>query len=110
MAANYARRTLQISSKTLLSCTSSSSSSSSITFASKASRLSGLGLASAGPNSASRLSVHKRILSRLPVELSGVQQSLMPLHSVTASALLTSLLSVYNDNWGCLSEGFATTL
>ncbi|KAK4598096.1 hypothetical protein RGQ29_015552 [Quercus rubra] len=110
MAANYARRTLQISSKTLLSCTSSSSSSSSTTFASKASRLSGLGLASAGPNSASRLSVHKRILSRLPVALSGVQQSLMPLHSVTASALLTSLLSVYNDNWGCLSEGFATTL
>ena len=34
-----------------------------------------------------------------------MQQSLMPLHSVTASALLTSLLSVYNDNWGCLSEG-----
>ena len=32
-------------------------------------------------------------------------QSLMPLHSVTASALSTSLLSLQNDKWGCLSEG-----
>ena len=29
----------------------------------------------------------------------------MPLHSVTASALLTSLLSLSNQSWGCLSEG-----
>lgn len=42
---------------------------------------------------------------RLPVELTGMQQSLMPLHSVTASALFTSLLSLHNHNWGCLSEG-----
>lgn len=42
---------------------------------------------------------------RLPVELTGVQLSLMPLHSVTASALFTSLLSLHNHNWGCLSEG-----
>jgi hypothetical protein len=45
------------------------------------------------------------LLYRLPVELTGVQQSLMPLHSVTASALFASLLSVQNNNWGCLSEG-----
>lgn len=45
------------------------------------------------------------LVHRLPVELTGVQQSLMPLHSVTASALFASLLSVQNDNWGCLSEG-----
>ncbi|KAJ0094092.1 hypothetical protein Patl1_16140 [Pistacia atlantica] len=54
---------------------------------------------------ASRLSsLHKRTYSRLPVELGGAL-SLMPLHSVTASALFTSLLSLNNQNWGCLSEG-----
>lgn len=41
---------------------------------------------------------------RLPVELGGAQ-SLIPLHSATASALLTSLLSLHNTSWGCLSEG-----
>lgn len=50
------------------------------------------------------------LLYRLPVELTGVQQSLMPLHSVTASALFASLLSVQNNNWGCLSEGIGLTL
>ncbi|XP_041012106.1 protein NUCLEAR FUSION DEFECTIVE 6, mitochondrial [Juglans microcarpa x Juglans regia] len=97
MAANCARRTLLISSasaKALLSRTSSSSSP----LAAKASKLTG------------GLAVEKRVLSRLPVELTGVQQSLMPLHSVTASALFTSLLSLHNHNWGCLSEGFATPL
>lgn len=44
------------------------------------------------------------VVFRVPVELSaGI--SLIPLHSVTASALLTSLLSLSNQNWGCLSEG-----
>ncbi|KAB1200766.1 hypothetical protein CJ030_MR0G006352 [Morella rubra] len=92
MAANCARRTLQIASasaKTLSSRTQSSS----LPFASKASKLSG------------QFSVEKRIFFRLPVELAGVQQSLMPLHSVTASALFNSLLSLQNHNWGCLSEG-----
>lgn len=41
---------------------------------------------------------------RLPVELGGAQ-SLIPLHSATASALFTSLLSLHNTSWGCLSEG-----
>ncbi|XP_038885250.1 uncharacterized protein LOC120075707 isoform X1 [Benincasa hispida] len=50
-----------------------------------------------------------RCFFRLPVELSSVQ-SLMPLHSVTASALFTSLLSLHNNSWGYLSEGFATPL
>lgn len=31
--------------------------------------------------------------------------TLMPLHSATASALFTSLLSLHNQSWGCLSEG-----
>lgn len=34
--------------------------------------------------------------------------SLIPLHSVTASALLTSLLSLSNQSWGCLSEGICS--
>ncbi|XP_076950491.1 uncharacterized protein LOC143623477 [Bidens hawaiensis] len=48
-------------------------------------------------------------LSRLPVEL-GSMQSLMPLHSATASALLKSMLSSEVGQWGTLSEGFATPL
>nr|XP_019703364.1 uncharacterized protein LOC109505330 [Elaeis guineensis] len=40
---------------------------------------------------------------RLPVEL-GCAQSLMPLHSVTASALFTSMLSLKPGNWAWLSE------
>ncbi|KAI3726029.1 hypothetical protein L1987_65826 [Smallanthus sonchifolius] len=50
-----------------------------------------------------------RLLSRLPVEL-GSMQSLMPLHSVTASALLKSMFSSKVGQWGSLSEGFATPL
>ncbi|XP_058088510.1 protein NUCLEAR FUSION DEFECTIVE 6, mitochondrial-like isoform X2 [Magnolia sinica] len=42
-------------------------------------------------------------LSRLPSEL-GCVQSLMPLHSVTASVLLTSKLSLKTGSWGWLSE------
>ncbi|KAK9027686.1 hypothetical protein V6N11_067509 [Hibiscus sabdariffa] len=40
---------------------------------------------------------------RLPVELGGAV-TLIPLHSATASALFTSLLSLHNQSWGCLSE------
>lgn len=46
---------------------------------------------------------------RLPVGLGGAQ-SLIPLHSATASALLTSLLSLHNTSWGCLSEGIVRNL
>ncbi|XP_018459182.1 protein NUCLEAR FUSION DEFECTIVE 6, mitochondrial [Raphanus sativus] len=61
-------------------------------------------------SSSSRSSLRRRLTSsRIPVELSA-GMSLIPLHSVTASALLTSLLSLSNQSWGCLSEGFATTL
>lgn len=41
---------------------------------------------------------------RLPVEL-GFAQSLMPLHSITASALLISMLSLKPGSWAWLSEG-----
>ncbi|EPS73286.1 hypothetical protein M569_01473, partial [Genlisea aurea] len=47
--------------------------------------------------------------SRFPVEL-GCCASLMPLHSATASALLTSMLSPEVGAWAYLSQGFATPL
>eukprot|EP00268_Persea_americana_P040506 TRINITY_DN40242_c0_g1_i3.p1 TRINITY_DN40242_c0_g1~~TRINITY_DN40242_c0_g1_i3.p1 ORF type:complete len:105 (-),score=25.36 TRINITY_DN40242_c0_g1_i3:451-765(-) len=66
------------------------------------------GSSSPTPSSA-RFSRHRLpFISRLPVEL-GCAQSLMPLHSVTASALLTSKL-FKSGSWGWLSEGFATPL
>ncbi|CAL9156085.1 unnamed protein product [Musa hybrid cultivar] len=43
-------------------------------------------------------------ISRSPVEL-GCAQSLMPFHSVTATALLTSMLSTRPGGWACFSEG-----
>ncbi|CAL9052677.1 protein NUCLEAR FUSION DEFECTIVE 6, mitochondrial-like [Musa acuminata AAA Group] len=48
-------------------------------------------------------------ISRSPVEL-GCAQSLMPFHSATATALLTSMLSTRPGGWTWLSEGFATPL
>ncbi|GAU42137.1 hypothetical protein TSUD_238910 [Trifolium subterraneum] len=93
MASTCARKSIQIASssaKTLLSRRSPSSSSSSKFNA-----------------SAFQTSPHKRSFSysSLPVQLVGAQVSLTPLHSATASALFTSLLSLHNNNWGCLSEG-----
>ncbi|XP_058776470.1 protein NUCLEAR FUSION DEFECTIVE 6, mitochondrial isoform X3 [Vicia villosa] len=103
VASNCVRKSLQIASssaKTLLS------------------RRSPLPPSSSNPNkfnasaSSFQASPHKRSLSNswFPVQLAGAQVSLTPLHSATASALFTSLLSLHNNNWGCLSEGFATTL
>ncbi|XP_042489362.1 protein NUCLEAR FUSION DEFECTIVE 6, mitochondrial-like isoform X1 [Macadamia integrifolia] len=105
MAANYARRTLLSSpasaSKILSECRSSSS------FVLGASKVGGF--ASTKPTSA-RVSQHKlSLFSGFPMEL-GCAQSLMPLHSVTASALLTSMLFLKGGNWGWLSEGLATPL
>ncbi|XP_051120209.1 protein NUCLEAR FUSION DEFECTIVE 6, mitochondrial-like [Andrographis paniculata] len=55
-----------------------------------------------------RLSPRHRLFvsSRLPVEL-GCGESLMPLHSVTASALLRSMLASKVRRWGYLSEDAA---
>ncbi|KEH27757.1 uncharacterized protein [Medicago truncatula] len=105
MASNCSRKCFQIassSSKTLLSRRSSSSSNS-CKFNSSAS----------SSSSSFQASPQKRLLSysiRFPVQLAGTQVSLTPLHSVTASALFTSLLSLHNNTWGVLSEGFATPL
>ncbi|KAI5000291.1 protein NUCLEAR FUSION DEFECTIVE 6, mitochondrial [Hordeum vulgare subsp. vulgare] len=49
-------------------------------------------------------------ISRVPVAALGGVQGLMPLHSATASALLTSMLGLKPGSWGWLSEGFATPL
>ncbi|KAL3036811.1 hypothetical protein AAZX31_01G030000, partial [Glycine max] len=86
-----ARKTIQIASaatRTLLSRRSSCPT-----------KLNGLAFSYSSPQ--------KRALSfsRLPVLLVGAQVSLTPLHSATASAMFTSLLSLHNTNWGCLSEG-----
>ncbi|XP_042496184.1 protein NUCLEAR FUSION DEFECTIVE 6, mitochondrial-like [Macadamia integrifolia] len=105
MAANFARRSL-ISSPTFATRILNGCKSSSSSFVSGASKVGGFTPAS----STSRVSRRKlSLFSRLPMEL-GCAQSLMPLHSVTASALLTSMLSLNGENWGCLSEGFASTL
>ncbi|KAK1276358.1 hypothetical protein QJS04_geneDACA022468 [Acorus gramineus] len=45
---------------------------------------------------------------RSPVEMSCCVDSLMPLHSVTASALMTSMLSVSRRGHGWFSEGDET--
>ncbi|KAK1259797.1 hypothetical protein QJS04_geneDACA010244 [Acorus gramineus] len=49
---------------------------------------------------------YKICLYRLPLEL-GCVQSLMPLHSATASVLLNSMLSSKTGSWGWLSEGIS---
>ncbi|CAM0882820.1 unnamed protein product [Alopecurus aequalis] len=63
--------------------------------------------ASALPRAASR---RRLAISRVPVAALGGVQGLMPLHSATASALLTSMLGLKPGSWGWLSEGFATPL
>ncbi|MCL7024698.1 hypothetical protein MKW94_002348 [Papaver nudicaule] len=89
-AANCARRAFQSFAK-------SSSSA-----ASGASKFGGFTTSTAKPTSTSRF-FKSTFSSRLPVL--GCAQSLMPLHSVTASALLTSKLSLKAGNWAWLSEG-----
>ncbi|CAL0331510.1 unnamed protein product [Lupinus luteus] len=102
VTANCVRKTLQVASASTRTLLSRQSSPPSASFASKFNAL----------PSSPKVSTQKRSLSfsRLPVQLASVQVSLTPLHSATASALFTSLLSLHNNNWGCLSEGFATPL
>ncbi|XP_058100567.1 protein NUCLEAR FUSION DEFECTIVE 6, mitochondrial isoform X1 [Magnolia sinica] len=46
-----------------------------------------------------------RFLLRSPVEMSCCVETLLPLHTATSSALLTSMLSVTRPGYGWLSEG-----
>ncbi|CAH2066560.1 unnamed protein product [Thlaspi arvense] len=105
MAANGVRRALQLSSSSGRILFSRSSAASS---ASKIGKSAGIDFAS-GSSASSRSSLRRLTSSRIPVELSaGI--SLIPLHSVTASSLLTSLLSLSNQSWGCLSEALFVSL
>ncbi|KAL0731499.1 hypothetical protein Bca4012_027593 [Brassica carinata] len=99
MAANGVRRALKLSSSTGRTLFGRSSASASCPNVGKSA-----GFAFAN-GSSSRSSLRRLTSSRVPVELSAAGMSLIPLHSVTASALLTSLLSLSNQSWGCLSEG-----
>ncbi|KAL1824594.1 hypothetical protein DCAR_0312671 [Daucus carota subsp. sativus] len=68
------------------------------------------GFASPTPSFRPSCRLNPLFTSRIPVELSGGIESLMPFHSATASALLTSMLASKVGQWGTLSEGFATPL
>ncbi|XP_026400398.1 protein NUCLEAR FUSION DEFECTIVE 6, chloroplastic/mitochondrial-like [Papaver somniferum] len=92
-AANCARRAFQSFTK---------SSSAPPSFASGAAKFGGF-TSTAKPTSTPRF-LKSTFSSRLPVL--GCAQSLMPLHSVTSSALLTSKLSLKAGNWAWLSEGY----
>ncbi|CAN8235773.1 unnamed protein product [Cochlearia groenlandica] len=106
MAANVARRALQSSSSSSRILFGRSSATSS---ASKIGKSAGIAFENgSSSSSSSRSSLRRLTSSRIPVEMSaGI--SLIPLHSVTASALLTSLLSLSNQSWGCLSEGISSS-
>ncbi|KAL6006316.1 hypothetical protein ACLOJK_040363 [Asimina triloba] len=56
-------------------------------------------------SSAKTPSLPSRFLLRSPVEMSCCIETLLPLHTVTSSAVLTSLLSVARPGYGWLSEG-----
>ncbi|KAG8384819.1 hypothetical protein BUALT_Bualt04G0158000 [Buddleja alternifolia] len=98
MASNCARNLVRRSSNCAKTVFRSSQSSPSV--ASGQSKLNGVAPAATRPSPRHR----PFFSSRLPVEL-GCGESLMPLHSVTASALLNSMLSSKVGQWGCLSEG-----
>ncbi|KAJ6865879.1 protein NUCLEAR FUSION DEFECTIVE 6 [Populus alba x Populus x berolinensis] len=51
----------------------------------------------------------KPILRRSPVEMSFAFESMMPYHTVTASALMTSMLSISRCSCGWLLEGRVKT-
>ncbi|KAJ4823302.1 hypothetical protein Tsubulata_026952 [Turnera subulata] len=105
MAASGVRKTLlqfsSASAKTLVNRSTTTSNTS--TFTVKTAKLNGL--FPSKPTSASPSSLGRLGFSRIPTELGGVL-SLIPLHSVTASALSTSLLSLHGDSQHHYNKGF----
>ncbi|XP_071721050.1 protein NUCLEAR FUSION DEFECTIVE 6, mitochondrial-like isoform X3 [Rutidosis leptorrhynchoides] len=55
-----------------------------------------------------RNSLNQRIF-RCPVEMSACLESMQPFHSVTASALMTSMLTLSQNGYGWLPEGVDKT-
>ncbi|XP_027076360.2 uncharacterized protein [Coffea arabica] len=99
MSSNCARRLLQQSSSSAKAFLSSGPRISLPSVASGPTKLGGL------PSPASRLSRRHNLFSKSRVRMElACGESLMPLHSVTASALLKSMLSSGVGQWGCLSE------
>nr|XP_027076360.1 protein NUCLEAR FUSION DEFECTIVE 6, chloroplastic/mitochondrial isoform X2 [Coffea arabica] len=98
MSSNCARRLLQQSSSSAKAFLSSGPRISLPSVASGTTKLGGL------PSPASRLSRRHNLFSKSRVRMElACGESLMPLHSVTASALLKSMLSS-GVAVGCLSE------
>ncbi|KAL8517167.1 hypothetical protein ACS0TY_015399 [Phlomoides rotata] len=48
--------------------------------------------------------INKRLISRLPVELSSSLDTMMPLHNAIASARLQSSLSAESQRWGLVPQ------
>ncbi|KAL8517168.1 hypothetical protein ACS0TY_015399 [Phlomoides rotata] len=54
--------------------------------------------------------INKRLISRLPVELSSSLDTMMPLHNAIASARLQSSLSAESQRWGLVPQGISMPL
>ncbi|KAF8391310.1 hypothetical protein HHK36_023614 [Tetracentron sinense] len=75
-----------------------------------AARLSAEAKASGSPFRISKQKPLSHRIFRSPVEMSCCVESMLPYHTATASALLTSMLSVSRRGYGWLPEGTSNSL